>query len=132
MSSTDTPNSVLELHAKTYYDNPQVQGGDEHYTFLDFDNARPDPSGRRIIPGFSRSTGWQDHEVNCEWTSGVIWNTVTVTVTAWNCQYSGMESAQLFIMASTWCLGNQPSSWPSPDWNGDMKGSAYQLVRVTP
>ena len=130
--SSKVPNSSMTIHAKTYYNNPAFDTGDEWIIALDFDNPRPVPPDRRIIPGEGRSTGWRQIEVNCEWTSGSVYNTVSVGVTAWGCVHDGMENGQLVIVASTWCLGYRPGTWQSPDWNGYLSGCAFELVKVIP
>jgi len=122
----------MAIHAKTYYNNPAVHGGDEWNIILDFDNPLPIPPDRRQIPGEGRSTGWGQVEVNCQWTPGYVSNTLEVLVAASNGRHDGMESGQLVFMASTWCLGYRPASWASPDWSGSLMGCAYELVEVTP
>jgi hypothetical protein len=131
LSSNDSSNP-LTIHAKTYYNNPKVQGGDEWYITLDFDNPRPDPPNRRIIPGEGQSTGWRQIEVCCEWVSSTAWNHVSVAVTGTGRIYPGMEKAQLTMTTSTWCLGYRPATWNSPDWSGNVSGCAFELVRITP
>ncbi|KAK5953666.1 hypothetical protein OHC33_004933 [Knufia fluminis] len=125
-------NALLDVHAKTYYNNPAVQGGVEHNISLDFDSARPGPAGRRVIPGTCRSMGWESSTVQCEWVPGVVWNTVILTVICTGCTFQGMAGARLVITTSTWCTGTKLANWWSPDWTGEMSGTTFTLREVTP
>ncbi|KAK4163127.1 hypothetical protein QBC43DRAFT_301359 [Cladorrhinum sp. PSN259] len=130
--SSKVINSSMTIHAKTYYNNPAVHGGDEWNIILDFDNPRPISPYRRKIPGEGRSLGWRQIEVNCQWSEGIVLNTLELFVTAWDGVHDGMENGRLEIMASTWCVGYRPATWSSPNWNGSLNGCAFELVEVTP
>jgi len=116
--------SSLELHAKTYYDNPLVSGGDEHYV---------------TIPSFSGSTGvvryagtsWSFVSGSCFDQQTPFGGYLNIFVRLNNCTHPGMHDATMMLSTSIGYWGSKPYGSKSATWDGNMYGTVYHLTEVT-
>jgi hypothetical protein len=118
----------LELHAKTYYDNPDVEGGDEHSIGVPDMNGKVNANAPVTYRGLS-------------WTllRGEVFNQVTplggylnVHVILGNCQHPGMHDAELTLACSVSYWGSPPNSgWKTVDWSATLLHTEFSITNIT-
>jgi hypothetical protein len=116
----------LSMHAKTYYDDPYVHGGDEHYIDVIYNAGS---SGAIRYSG----TGW--HMTNGSWgdRSTPFGGYLTVYVELSGCTYEGLEFAVMTLGTLIAYWGSRPTGfYASPDWSANMHGTQYHVTHVTP
>ncbi len=117
--------SQLNLHAKVYYDDPNVHGGDEFYIDVP-------ASSHVVIPVSGSSTGWR-------FDSGSVWDQQTplggylhVYAKFNNCVHQGFSGAELILSSAISYWGSKPTgSYSQEVWQGELTGTAYKITRVT-
>lgn len=113
----------LELHAKTYYNDPNVSGGDEHYiTVPHFDGS----TGSIEYSG----TGWGPSKGGCYDNQTGLGGYLTVAVELNNCVHVGLKGATLTLTTTISYWGSKPTGYKSVTWNGKLYNTQYQLTRV--
>jgi len=115
----------LQMHAKTYYDDPALDGhGDEHYV---------------DVPRFSTAMGDVEYR-GTSWSKsrGQCWNQQTpfggylhVIVQCNRCVHPGMVDAVLTLTCTVSYWGSFPTGYQSVNWGATMAGSRYRVTRVT-
>ncbi|HEX8769294.1 MAG TPA: hypothetical protein VF711_00855 [Acidimicrobiales bacterium] len=116
----------LSLHAKTYYDNPLVQGGDEHYF---------------IIPAFSGQFGQVSYQEGHVWSArnGSVYNQDTpfggylyISIQLYNCQHPDMHNRTLSLVTTISYWGSKPTGYVGTDWSWEVGGTGkYTVTSVT-
>ena len=123
---------MLEVHAKTYYNDPSIQGGDEHSIPLDMAHTTAGPGGTQVVHGTCRSIGWTTATVNARIVPGPLTNWIYLAVTCRDSTHAGFENAYMVFTTSTWYIGSIPTRWETPVWTGEMYGNPQlRLTRVT-
>lgn len=111
----------LELHAKTYYDNPYISGGDEHYIIIP-------PSYDTV---WYRGTGWSMLQGQCYNQTTPLGGYLYISVRLGQCTHPDMHDAILTLYTQITYWGSGPTGYRSVDWEGDMQNTQYHLTRVT-
>lgn len=117
----------LELHAKTYYDDPRFDGtGDEHYITLEGYKAE---EGQIMYSG----TGWK--MIGGQWTNVSrplpYRSSIYVDVTLDQCIHPGFKDALLILTTEMKYFISRPSGSPCPHWRGSLSGTKYKLTELT-
>ena len=123
--------STLNLHAKTYYNDPSMQGGDEHYIdftgdFHDSAIIYPTYSGT----GFTLSTGsmW----IQGTPFGGYLHIFVKVVPNEQRSQKAGWAGSELTLSTDISYWVTPPTgSYSSENWQADLTGSQWEVTRVT-
>jgi len=116
----------IQLHAKTYYNDPLNPYGDEHYiTIPTFD------SGGNVRPSY-QGQGWQMLSGLVHDQAGPVGGYLNVRVLLGNCEHVGMHDAQLSLSTSISYWGGHPSgAITSVAWSATLAGTTILLTRVT-
>jgi len=124
---------TLNLHAKTYYNNPDATGGDEHYIDI------PDfPVNSALgIKKYCKSLGWEEIETATasrqSQSMGILGGYINVIIVLSACEYKGMEGAVLTLSTSISYWGPaMPSGSKTADWTAELTKCKYKVTRVTP
>jgi hypothetical protein len=124
-SVAESSSGQLELHAKTYYDNPFVDTGDEH-SF--------------IIPVFSGTFGTLfPHTMSWSANEGEVYNDksplggwIISSVELFACQHPGMHDRTLKLSSVVSYWGSFPTGYKTANWTWSVGGSGeYTVTRVT-
>lgn len=126
--SAATDERYLEVHAKSYYNNPLVQGGDEHL----FTVAQS--AGASGNPGYS-GQGWSLKEATYyddpSW--GPLGGNVFFYAKLYNCEHPEMHNLVLTLACRVGYWGlTRPVGRRTANWSWDVTGSSpYTVTRVT-
>ncbi len=118
----------LELHAKTYYDHPEISTGDEHYITI---SKSLDSQGSPTI-SYS-GMGWDLKNSSC-------WDEETTFggyIHAWvklqsHKTNAGMQNAVLILSCDESYWGSFPTGHRTVDWTAKMTNTTFHVTRVTP
>jgi hypothetical protein len=119
----------MNLHAKTYYDTPGFQGGDETYVDV---NVSDIPTNNAPLPGSARGTfGSYITEARSIRDDNPFLNYIYIAVTAYDSVHEQLEGAKMVLTCwITWWI-TVPSGLQEPDWNAELYNSQYKVIRVT-
>jgi len=118
--------AMLSMHAKTYYDDPYVHGGDEHYVDVIY-NAGTVGTIRYAGTGWHMTHGnWIDKQTP-------FGGYLTVYVELGGCTHVGLEAATMRIstLIAYW-LFRPTGNYGSPNWSAIMLDAQYNVTNVTP
>ncbi|NQV16632.1 hypothetical protein HQ531_14310 [bacterium] len=117
---------ALELHAKTYYDDPSIQGGDEHY--IGVPKVSFDSTAKVSYSG----TCWKMLQGSVYNQPSPLGGYLNVYVILGNCEYESLVGAELTLSCSVSYWGKPPSSgWKSVTWASRLSKSQYSVTEVT-
>lgn len=119
-----TTGSSLELHAKTYYDNPLVEGGDEHLLSI------PPFDGQWGSLSY-RSTGWSLDSYTVWDEQRPFGGYLHIAIKANQCVHPDMHDAVLTLSTIISYWGSKPTGHPTVNWDYGMTGTQYHVTRVT-
>ena len=124
-AAAHTADSQLELHAKTYYNNPLVQGGDEHYFVIPTFTGQ---FGRLIYNGMS----WSGRNASCYNEATPFGGYLHSTIQLYDCTHPGMHDRILNLSSRVSYWGSMPTGNRSANWDWTVGGSGeYTVTRVT-
>ncbi len=114
----------LSLHAKTYYNNPNIHGGDEHYIQI------PKFEGRQGTLDYSGPFILAQSSVYLEYSAlGGYFNIVLKLRPESNSDLGGSAILTLTTSYGFWFVF--PTGHGSTSWSAALDGSKYQVTRVT-
>jgi hypothetical protein len=114
----------LETHAKTYYSNPLVTGGDEQY----FTVTSSSIAG---VLGY-QGQSWSGRNATYYDDQKPFGGYLSLYIQLYNCTHPGMHDHTLTMTSTISYWGGRPTGYRSANWDWQVGGSGeYTVTRVT-